>query len=95
MLSFHFRAGFNDGFCQVVEYFSFKDQLQEMQRNYPSWNHTVFRVNDQRRYSMFYHRCMSYRLMLRYEKEHNTSFDWVVLVRLVSSQPLESFYCCP
>ena len=31
---------------------------------------------------MFYHRSMSYKLMLSYEQKHNIKFDWVVLVRL-------------
>ena len=67
---------------KVVQRFSFSDQIQEMQLNYPGWNHTVYRENDQRRYSMFFHRCMAYKLALQYEKEHDIRFDWVVLVRL-------------
>ena len=66
-----------------MQYFSFRNQVEEMRRNYPSVNHSVFRVNDQRRYSMYYHRCMSYKLMRKYEQEHDIRFDWVVLVRLV------------
>ena len=67
----------------MVQYFSFQNQIEEMVSNYPSENHTAFRVNDQRRYSMYFHRCMAYKLMLRYEQENNLRFDWVVLVRLV------------
>lgn len=81
---------------KVVQYFSFDNQIEEMKTNYPGWNHTVFRENDQRRffhishisnnknkrYSMFFHRCMAYKLALRYEQQHGIRFDWVVLVRL-------------
>ena len=67
---------------KVIQRFSFNNQIEEMKRNYPGWNHTVYRENDQRRYSMFYHRCMGYKLALKYELEHGIRFDWVVLVRL-------------
>ena len=67
---------------RTIKYFSFANQLEEMEENYPGLDHAVFRQNDRRRYSMFFHRCMSYKLMLQYEKEHNIQFDWVVLVRL-------------
>ena len=84
---------------KVIQYFSFDNQIEEMKMNYPGWNHTVFRENDQRRYSiifhylhnnnnnnnrysMFFHRCMAYKLALRYEQQHQIRFDWVVLVRL-------------
>jgi hypothetical protein len=66
----------------IVERFSYSEQVEEMKRLYPQPIHTVFRENDQRRYSMFYHRCRAYELMLRYEKEHNVRFDWVVLGRV-------------
>ncbi len=65
-----------------VQHFSFNDQISEMKQNYPGERHTVFRENDQRRYSMFYHRCMAYKMATKYEQEHNIVFDWVVLVRL-------------
>jgi hypothetical protein len=66
----------------VIESFKLSTQIEEMQRYYPQPIHTVFRENDNRRYSMFYHRCRAYRLMLKYEVDHNMTFDWVVLVRL-------------
>ena len=31
---------------------------------------------------MYYHRCMAYRMVQRYEAAQNMRFDWVVLVRL-------------
>ena len=65
-----------------IEYFSFATQEDEMQRSYQGDLHTLYRENDLRRYSMFYHRSMSYKLMLAYEQEHNVTFDWVVLTRL-------------
>ena len=65
-----------------IEYFSFADQEEEMKRTYQGDLHTIYRENDLRRYSMFYHRSMSYKLMLSYEQEHNVTFDWVVLTRL-------------
>jgi hypothetical protein len=65
-----------------LERFSFSNQEIEMKLNHPQPIHTVFRENDQRRYSMFYHRCQAYKLMLAYEKEHNVRFDWVVLARV-------------
>ena len=65
-----------------IEYFSFVNQEEEMQRSYSGDLHTIYRENDLRRYSMFYHRSMSYKLMLAYEQEHNITFDWVVLTRL-------------
>jgi hypothetical protein len=67
---------------RVVQYFSFSNQLEEMELNYPGLEHAVYRQNDRRRYSMFFHRCMAYKLMLQYEKENDIRFDWVVLVRL-------------
>lgn len=67
---------------RVVQYFSFSNQVEEMKLNYPGLDHAVFRENDRRRYSMFYHRCMAYKLMTKYEKDNNLRFDWVVLVRL-------------
>ena len=66
----------------VIESFKLSTQIEEMQRYYPQPIHTVFRENDNRRYSMFFHRCRAYRLMLKYEVDHNMTFDWVVLVRL-------------
>ena len=66
----------------ILERFSYSDQVEEMKRFYPTEIHTVFRENDQRRYSMFYHRCRAYELMLRYERENNVRFDWVVLARI-------------
>lgn len=66
----------------IVERFSYSDQVADMMRLHPQEIHTVFRENDQRRYSMFFHRCEAYKLMLRYEKEHNVRFDWVVLGRV-------------
>ena len=83
---------------KVVQYFSFNSQIDEMKSNYPGWNHTVFRVNDQRRYSMFYHRCMAYKLATRYEIDHGIRFDWVVLVRLDAAWlepvlPIEVYIC--
>ena len=65
-----------------IEYFTFSTQLIEMERLYPEKIHSVFRKNDLRRYSMFYHRCQGYKLATNYEEEHNIVFDWIVLVRL-------------
>lgn len=65
-----------------LEFFSLSTQEEEMKKNFPSEIHTVFRENDLRRYSMYYHRCMGYRLAMEYEKEHNITFDWVALIRL-------------
>eukprot|EP00598_Pedospumella_elongata_P008325 CAMPEP_0185012158 /NCGR_PEP_ID=MMETSP1098-20130426/98159_1 /TAXON_ID=89044 /ORGANISM="Spumella elongata, Strain CCAP 955/1" /LENGTH=864 /DNA_ID=CAMNT_0027541211 /DNA_START=36 /DNA_END=2631 /DNA_ORIENTATION=+ len=66
----------------ILERFSYSNQEEEMKKFHPQDIHTVFRENDQRRYSMFFHRCQAYKLMLRYEKEHNVRFDWVVLGRV-------------
>ena len=66
----------------ILERFSYSNQEEEMKKFHPQEIHTVFRENDQRRYSMFFHRCQAYKLMLRYEKEHNVRFDWVVLGRV-------------
>ena len=66
----------------IIERFSYTTQVEEMKRLFPQPIHTVFRENDQRRYSMFYHRCRAYELMLNYEKENNIKFDWVVLGRV-------------
>jgi len=66
----------------VVESYLLSTQIEEMKRHHPQPIHTVFRENDNRRYSMFYHRCRAYKLMLKYEVEHNIKFDWVMLVRL-------------
>lgn len=65
-----------------VEYFSLSNQEDEMKRNFPQTIHRIFRENDKRRYSMFYHRCMGYRLAQEFEKEHKIRFDWVTLIRL-------------
>jgi hypothetical protein len=65
-----------------VDFFSFSNQTIDMERDFPSPIHTVFRENDQRRYSMFYHRCKAYQMVLEYEQQHRMKFDWVVLVRL-------------
>lgn len=67
---------------RAVEYFKLSTQEEEMQANFPSLRHSIFRENDLRRYSMFYHRCMAYSLALKYEHDNNIKFDWVVLVRL-------------
>lgn len=67
---------------RVVQYISIDNQSAEMEYHFPSLRHRVFRVNDRRRYSMFYNRYMAYRLVLSYEKENNMKFDWVVLARL-------------
>eukprot|EP01036_Dinobryon_divergens_P031159 gene31159-40515_t len=67
---------------RLVQHFSFSNQLEEMEQNYPGLDHAVYRQNDRRRYSMFFHRCMAYKLMLQYEKDNDIRFDWVVLVRL-------------
>ena len=45
---------------------------------------------------MYYHRCMAYKAVLKYEQEHNMKFDWVVLVRLDAQWldpvlPIESY----
>ncbi len=79
-----------------VQYFSLKNQLEEMAREYPGEAHEVFRNNDLRRYSMFFQRCMGYKLVLQYEKENNMKFDWVALIRLDAGwsmpvMPIESF----
>ena len=66
----------------VIESFKLSTQIEEMQRYYPQPIHTVFRENDNRRYSMFFHRCRGYQLILKYEVDHNMTFDWVMLVRL-------------
>eukprot|EP01038_Epipyxis_sp_PR26KG_P010502 gene10502-14113_t len=65
-----------------IQTFSFATQIDEMKKEFPSDVHRVYRENDQRRYSMFFQRSMSYRMVLEYEKNHNMIFDWVVLVRL-------------
>lgn len=65
-----------------VEYFRLSTQLDEMRKLFPSMIHRVFQENDQRRYSMFFHRCMAYRMVVEYEKKHNMRFDWVALTRL-------------
>jgi hypothetical protein len=65
-----------------IEYFQLSTQLEEMRKLFPSMAHRVFQENDQRRYSMFFHRCMAYRMVLEYEKNHNIRFDWVALTRL-------------
>jgi len=66
----------------VIEYYKLSTQIEEMQRYYPGEAHKVFRENDNRRYSMFFHRCRAYRLMLKYEVDNNMKFDWVILSRL-------------
>ncbi len=65
-----------------VQYFSLSNQEDEMKKNFPQSIHRVFRENDKRRYSMFYHRCMGYKLALEYEEEHGVRFDWIALIRL-------------
>jgi len=80
----------------TIEYFSLSTQLDEMRKVYPDPVHEVFRMNDRRRYSMYFHRCMAYRMVLRYEEEHRMKFDWVVLVRLDAQWldpvlPIESY----
>ena len=70
---------------KVVEYFAFANQIEDMKKNYPGMDHKVFREMDTRRYSMYFHRCMAYKLMLRYELEQAIQFDWVILVRLDAS----------
>ena len=67
---------------RAITWFSFANQIEEMKANYPGPEHEVIRENDQRRYSMFFHRCMAYKMAQKYEKSHNIRFDWVVLVRL-------------
>lgn len=81
---------------KVVEHFSFADQIEEMKANYPGESHAVFREMDTRRYSMYFHRCMAYKLMTKYEVDHSMKFDWVILVRLDASWlepslPIESY----
>jgi hypothetical protein len=66
----------------IIEWFTLENQESEMKKHFPSFDHQIFRTFDQRRYSMFYHRSMGYRLVLKYESEHNMKFDWVVLIRL-------------
>lgn len=65
-----------------IDYFSFANQTTDMKMNYPGRLHTMYRENDQRRYSMFYHRCMAYKMVQKYEKQNNMRFDWIVLARL-------------
>jgi hypothetical protein len=65
-----------------ITHFSFTTQEADMIRDYPGIAHKVYRENDQRRYSMYYHRCTAYKMMLEYEVENKMTFDWVVLVRL-------------
>jgi hypothetical protein len=65
-----------------IQYFSLSKQLEEMRKEFPTMIHRVFQENDLRRYSMFFHRCMAYRMALAYEKEHNIKFDWIALTRL-------------
>lgn len=79
-----------------VQYFSLQNQIEEMKRYYPGEAHEVFRNNDLRRYSMFFQRCMGYKLVQAYEREHHMTFDWVVLIRLDAGWsgpvlPIESY----
>jgi hypothetical protein len=67
---------------RVVEYFTLAHEEEDMKKHYPGTAHRVFRENDRRRYSMFFHRCMGYKLVLNYERAKNIKFDWVVLIRL-------------
>jgi hypothetical protein len=53
----------------------------------------VFRKYDRRRYSMFYHRQMAYRMVQDYEKKHGFKFDWVrnpVLQALYTDKSIDS-----
>lgn len=67
---------------KVVEQFSFRTQLEEMKRYYHGWRHEIYRKYDQRRYSMYFQRAMSYKMVTAHEKAHSMKFDWVVLIRL-------------
>jgi len=66
----------------TIERFSFKNQIAEMEKHYPGEAHGMYRQNDLRRYSMYYHRCRAYQLALDYERKSGQRFDWVVLTRL-------------
>ena len=70
---------------KIVEFFSLSNQEEEMRHNFAGVAHDVYRQHDLRRYSMFYHRSMAYKLAMRYERDHRMTFDWAVLVRLDAS----------
>jgi len=57
-------------------------EREEMEQEYNTMNHKVFRSLDARRYSMYYNRQKSYQQVAAYEKEHNMTFTWVVHARL-------------
>ena len=67
---------------KVVQRFSFSSQEEEMIARFPSVVHKLYRENDRRRYSMFFHRSMAYEMAMKYETVHNIRFDWVTLIRL-------------
>ena len=67
---------------RVIEYASLANEIEEMRLNYPGERHEAFRLNDRRRYSMYFQRCMTYKMVLAYDKEHNIRFDWVIMARL-------------
>ena len=61
---------------QVV-YFNLTDDHTHMLREFGDENdHEVFRSFDPRRYSMYFHRCLVYRMATAYAKEHGFEYDW-------------------
>ena len=65
-----------------IVHFNLSTQLEEMRKYHSGIRHRVFQENDLRRYSMYFHRSMGYRMAREYEAEHGIRFDWVALIRL-------------
>jgi len=66
-------------------------ERKEMEQEYNSINHKVFRAINSRHYSLYFNRQKSYEQVTAYEKEHNMTFTWVVQARLDSlfGEPLQ------
>ena len=54
----------------------------EMVSHFNNLRHKIFRELDPRRYSMYFHRWASYRMVADYEAAQGVRFDWVVMARM-------------
>ena len=59
-----------------------EEEKAEMRMYFDDFRHKIFRELDPRRYSMNFHRWMSYHMARQYETAHGIIFDWVVMARM-------------
>ena len=88
----------NDSFIRVewVDIGSSVERAQ-MASEFPSFRHKIYRLLDPRRYSMYFNRYRSYKMMLERERSLLQHYRWVVHVRLDAAfgEPLRPYYFWP